>query len=51
MGALSANLLGSGLKTNNIGADQTVGMTRLVCALLFTNPKDRFSRVEANLMF
>ena len=32
---------------NDKGADQTVGMHRLVCASLFANPKARVSHFEA----
>ena len=31
---------------NDKGADQSVGMYRLVCAFVVLNPPDRFSRVE-----
>ena len=36
---------------NNIGADQTAQMCRLVCAFVFGNPEDRFSRVKAHILW
>ena len=35
-------------RPNNKGADQTAHMCKMVCALLFANPEDRFSRVKAD---